>query len=122
MKEAFSQAFRDRSFIIATASTAIALLAILVLCSFSIQPSEIQVPIRNTVFGITYTYREQWYNELIFPAFALLVAGFHTALSTRFYVLKDRRYAIVFQWLTTVILAVAFIMFIAIFRVIAVVS
>ena len=98
------------------------LVCIGVVCVIEIRPNELQVPIRNTVFGITYTYREQWYNELYFAGFAVLVAVLNTLIATKLYAVKDRRYGIAFQWLTAVILAISVLILTAIFRVISVVE
>lgn len=122
VKESFQQAMRDRSFVVAFVATAIGLVAILLLGAFQIRTSEIQVPLRNTVFGITYTYREQWYNELYFLVFAALVSVIHTLISLKLYVAKDRRFALAFQWLTVVMLAIFFITLLAVFKVIAIVQ
>lgn len=122
IQAATRQALRDRGFIIALIATIIALVGVLALCAINIRPSELQVPIRNTVFGIRYTYQEQWYNELSFVVFAILVAVLHTGISVRLYTLKDRRYGISFQWLTVVLLTISFLVLVAIFRVISVVQ
>ena len=122
MKTAIREALRDRAYVTALVVTAIALVAVLVLCVANIHPSELQVPIRNTVFGTRYTYQEQWYNELAFAGFAILVATFHTVISARLYAMKDRRYSIAFQWLTVAMLLISFLVFVAIFRVISVVQ
>ena len=48
--------------------------------------------------------------------------GLHTLLSLKLYTLKNREFAIALQWLTAVMLAIAFLFFIAIFRVISIVE
>lgn len=116
------RALLDRSFLVAFLATILAFMAIGVLSIIEIRPNELQVPIRNTVFGITHTYREQWYNELSFVFFALLVAGMNTLIASKLFAIKDRRYGIAFQWLTCLLLAISFVIFIAIFRVISVVE
>lgn len=116
------QAITDRGFLTASVVSGVVLLAIGVLCAVVIRPNELQVPIRNTVFGITYTYREQWYNELSFALFAVIVAVINTFLAAKLYVSKDRRYGIAFQWLSAILLVISFIILVAIFRVISVVE
>lgn len=122
IKNTFKQATGDRNYLIALILSGVVLLAILVLSAIEIRPSELQVPIRNTVFGITFTYREQWYNELAFVGLALLMGAFHTLIALKLYALKDRRYGIAFQWLTVIMLGITFLMLVAIFKVIAVVK
>ena len=122
IKAALRQAVTDRGFVTALVAGGLVFLAIAILCAIEIRPNELQVPIRNTVFGITYTYREQWYNELSFAGFAVLVATLNTFIAAKLYVSKDRRYGIAFAWLTVALLAICFFFFIAIFRVISVVE
>ena len=116
------QATKDRGFLVALIVSAVLLIAVVVLCSVEIRPNELQVPVRNTVFGITYTYREQWYSELSFAGFAALVGVLNTFISAKLFVIKDRRYGIAFQWLTAALLVVCFLILFAIFRVISVVE
>lgn len=121
-KELLRQVIRDRAFVAALVACVFFLLAIIVLGITQIHPSDLQIPLRNTVFGITHTYREQWYSELSLIGFAVIVAVLHTLISARLYTLKDRRYAIAFQWLTAILLGITFVILLAIFRVIAIVE
>lgn len=122
MKETLKQALRDRGFVTALIVSGIVLLAIGVLSIIEIRPNELQVPIRNTVFGITYTYREKWYNELSFVGFAAIVGVLNTLIAAKLYDIKDRRYGIGFEWLTAAILLICFLILVAIFNVISVVE
>lgn len=121
-KVALKQIFSDRGFLVAWVVTLLVFMAIAVLCIVEIRPSDLQVPIRYTAFGITNIYRAQWYAELSFAGFAVLVTALHTLIAIRLYGLKDREIARSFMWLTAVILAVAFFIFLAIFRVISIVD
>lgn len=122
IKSSIRHAISDRGFLTALIVNGLILLAIGILATLEIRPNELQVPIRNTVFGITYTYREQWYNELYFVAFALLVGVLNTLIATKLFSSKDRRYGIAFAWLTAALLMVCFLVLVAIFRVISVVE
>jgi uncharacterized membrane protein (UPF0136 family) len=122
IKAIVQQAARDRGYVVALITSAVILVAVAVLCSVEIRPNELQVPIRNTVFGITYTYREQWYSELAFAGFAVLVWGLNTLIAAKLFVIKDRRYGIGFQWLTGILLAICFFILLSVFRVISIVE
>lgn len=121
-KTVFKQIFADRGFLAPWIVSLLVLIAILILSIVEIRSSDLQVPIRYTAFGITNIYRAQWYVELAFPAFALLVMGLHTFIAARLYTLKNRDISRGFMWLTAVILAISFLMFLAIFRVISIVD
>jgi hypothetical protein len=121
-KALFKQVFADRGFLAAWLVSLIVFVAIAILCIFEIRPSDLQVPIRYTAFGITNIYRAQWYSELAFAGFALLVMGLHTVIAVRLYSIKNRDIARGFMWLTAIVLAIAFLIFLAIFRVISIVE
>lgn len=113
---------RDRGFLGAFIASCVLLVALLVLSAASIRPSDIQVPLQYTAFGITNIYRSQWYNELAFPLFALVVFVMNTLIGIRFGTEKNRQFAVAYQWLTAVILAIAFLIMLAVFRVISIVQ
>ncbi len=92
------------------------------LCAVEIRPNDLQVPIRYSAFGTMKIYRAQWYSELSFAGFAVLMTTLHTMISFRLYKLKSRDYAIAFQWLTVVMLVMALLFFLAVFRVISIVE
>lgn len=121
-KAAFKQALADRGFLVAWIVTLVVFLAIIVLCIIEIRPSDLQVPIRYSAFGITNIYRAQWYHELAFAGFATVVTAVHTLVAVRLYSLKNRDIARAFLWLTSVVLAIAFFIFLAIFSVISIVE
>ncbi len=117
-----TQALRDRGYMIALLVSVVVFLALVGLFAFEIKPSDLQVPIRYSAFGITNIYRAQWYHELAMAGFALLVLVLHTSIAFRLYSLKGRRYAVAFQWLTVLMLAMSFLVFLAIFKVISIVE
>lgn len=121
-KIAFKQAFADRGFLAAWLVSLLMFVAIAVLCIVEIRPSDLQVPIRYTAFGITNIYRAQWYAELAFAAFGAIVMVVHTFIAVRLYTLKNRDIARGMMWLTAIMLAIAFLIFLAIFRVISIVE
>ncbi|HMR73338.1 MAG TPA: hypothetical protein PKD68_05020 [Candidatus Saccharibacteria bacterium] len=121
-KATFKQVFADRGFLAAWVVSLLVVIAILILSVIEIRPTDLQVPIRYTAFGITNIHRAQWYAELAFPLFALLAMGLHTVIAVRLYALKNRDISRGFMWLTAVVLAIAFLMFSAIFRVISIVD
>ena len=121
-KEFIRQVFSDRGFFLAWIASVLAFLAIVVLCALEIRPSELQVPIRYSAFGITNIYRAQWYSELGFVGFSVLTLVLHTLIGIKLYKIKNRDFAIAFQWLATIVLSIAFLTFLAIFKVISIVE
>ena len=120
MKESFISLIRFRPFMTAWIVSLLALLLVVVFCAIEIRPSDIQVPLRYTAFGITHIYREPWVNELLFPVFALLIFGAHTFVALKLASLKSVKIAVGFQWFTALLLLLVFMTLLAIFKVVAV--
>lgn len=121
-KEQILITLKDRGFLGAFIATAVVLLAIIILSAISIRPSDIQVPLHYTAFGITNIYRSQWYNELAFPLFGVLIFTVNSLVSVRLYNKKSRQFGIAYQWLTAVVLGVSLLIMMAVFRVISIVQ
>lgn len=75
----------------------------------SISPSELQVVVRYTSFGITNFYREQWYYLLNFVLFGLLTFFVNTAVAIKLFETKGRQSAILFVWLSILIVVIAWV-------------
>ncbi len=107
----------DRAFWAAWAAIGLLIIAIIIIGAIYIRPSDLQVPVRYSAFGITHFYRDRWYYEVVFIVFALLVATFHTLISARLLEVKGKQFALGFLWLTVVILAISAVFILAILRV-----
>lgn len=77
----------------------------------SLHPSDLQVAVHYTAYGETNFYREKWYYLISFILFGLVVAASHTALIVKLFVQERRQIAILFAWLS--ILLVVIMWFIA---------
>ena len=117
MKPTFQRSLTDRAFLVPFVLAGLLVLGILILGAANIRYSELQVPVRYSSFGITNFYREQWFYQLTFMAFALIVYAAHTLIALRLYEKKGNRFATAFQWLTVVVLLTALITIAAIFQV-----
>ena len=109
----------DRAFWAAWVAIGLIILVIIIIGAIYIRPSDLQVPVRYSGFGITHFYRDKWYYEIAFIVFAVLVAVFHTLISAKLLEVKGRQFALGFLWLTVVILAIAMVFILAILRVAA---
>lgn len=122
IKESFYNAISDRGYLTAFIVGALLLLTNLILCAVEIRPNDLQVPIRYSAFGITNIYRAQWYHELSFIAFLLLIFVLHTLISLKLFRIKNRSYAVAFQWLTAIMLAIVFLFLLTIFRMVSIIE
>lgn len=122
IKQSFQNAIADRGYLTAFIASGLVFIADLILCIVEIRPNDLQVPIRYTAFGITNIYRAQWFHELSFVLFLVLVFVLHTLISLKLFQVKNRTYAVAFQWLTAVMLGIAFLFFMTIFRMISIIE
>jgi len=97
----------DRLMAVLTIMMILAALAYCVFVAVSLQPSDLQVAVHYTAFGETSFYREKWYYLLSFVAFGLIVAVIHTALILKLYTLEQRQLAVLFAWLSILIIIIA---------------
>lgn len=109
----------DRAFWAAWVVIGLIVAAIVVIGIVYIRPSDLQIPVRYSGFGITHFYRDKWYYEIIFIVFALVVAALHTLISARLLEVKGKQFALGFLWLTVVVLSVSCIFILAILRIAA---
>lgn len=121
-REIFSQLIRHRAFLAAFIVSAVVCSAVIIMCALYIRPSDIQVPMRYSAFGITNIYRSQWVEEFAFPGLAVLMFVLNTLVSIKLYRFKGPDFATAYQWLTAITFGIAFLMILAVFRVIAIVQ
>lgn len=121
-KEQIITTLKDRGFLGAFLVSALVFLLIIILSAIFIRPSDIQVPLYYTAFGITNIYRSQWYYELAFPLFGALLFVMNTLVGVRLYEKKNRNFGIAYQWLTAIMLGISLFVMIAVFRVISIVQ
>jgi hypothetical protein len=87
----------------------VAALAYCIYVAVSLQPSDLQVAVHYTAFGGTSFYREKWYYLTSFIVFGLIIATVHTALILKLYTQERRQMAILFGWLSLLIIVIAWI-------------
>ncbi len=72
----------------------------------SLRPSDLQVAVHYTAFGGTSFYREKWYYLITFIAFGALIAIIHSALIVKLYTQGRRQIAILFAWLSMLLIVI----------------
>jgi hypothetical protein len=76
----------------------------------SLRPSDLQVAVHYTAFGPTGFYRQQWYYLITFVVFGLLVAVMHTAVIVKMHTQGRRQMALLFGWISFLLIVIAFFM------------
>jgi hypothetical protein len=117
-KHTLSQALGDRAFFFVWLLAVILVIVIIILGATYIRPSDLQLPVRYSSFGITNFYRDKWYYLIGFVVFALVVIVMHTGISLRLLAAKGRAFAIGFLWMTVAMLLIATVTIYALFRVV----
>ena len=74
----------------------------------SLRPSDLQVAVHYTSFGGTSFYRDKWYYLINFIAIGAIIGAAHSALVVKLYVQGRRQMALLFAWLSLLILVIAF--------------
>lgn len=119
LKDNFKIAFSDRGYLIAFVGLVLVALIIILMGIFQIRPSELQVPVRYSSFGVTNFYRDRWYYLIGFVVFAVVVALMHVLISLKLYVAKGRQLSIAFIWLSVIMLTISAVFIYAILRVVS---
>ena len=75
----------------------------------SLRPSDLQVAVHYTAFGATSFYREKWYYLLSFVLLGMILAVVHSIIIVKLYVQERRQIALLFTWLSFLILFITWI-------------
>ena len=118
VKQTLRQALGDRAFFFAWLLMTLLVVTIIILGASYIRPSDLQLPVRYSSFGITNFYRDKWYYLISFVVFGLIVLVMHTGISLRLLTAKGRAFALAFLWMTVAMLLIASVTIYALFRVV----
>jgi len=118
-KEALSELIHDRAIVIWLLIMLFLCVGLVVSAVVGLHVSDVQLPIRYTDFGITNTYRDQWYYLLSFPLLALCVVVFHSLISVKL-LAKSRQVALGFLVMTSAVLAFAIIIVVSVLNLVSV--
>lgn len=103
-----------------TVVTILLVLLCLLYCIYvgvSLKPSDLQVAVHYTAYGTTSFYREKWYYLITFIVFGALIAIMHTALIMKLYSQGRRQIALLFAWLSILLIVITWFITWAILRV-----
>lgn len=117
IKENFKLILADRGYLTAVVVLLLVTIGIVIMGAINIRPSELQIPVRYTSFGITNFYRDRWYYLLTFLLFAIVIAAMHILVSVRLFAAKGRGLAVSFIWLSVIVLIIASVFIFAVLRV-----
>ena len=117
MRTTFQRTIKIRAYAVPFILGGLLVMALLIMGAINIRISELQVPVRYSSFGITNFYREQWFYQLSFMFFSLIIFIMNSLLGLKLSEKKGESYAVAFQWLTVGLLIITLITVAAIFQV-----
>lgn len=79
---------KDRTAVMLVLALAVSCVVLITMVIVRLHPSDVQIPVRYTGFGQTFIYRDQWYTQYSYVAFAVVVATINTFLGVRLYQLR----------------------------------
>ncbi len=119
IKQSLPLALKDRTYMTVWAAGLLVLIVLLIVGVFYIRPTDIQVPVRYSSFGITHFYSEKWFYQLNFVIFGIFIWVFHSLVALRLLAQRGRGFAMAFQWLTVGMLTITLATVITILRVVS---
>lgn len=85
----------------------------------ALRPSDLQVAVHYSAFGMTNFYREKWYYLLSFALFGGVLMFAHVVLAARIYSQERRQLALLFTALSILMLFVAWVLTRSVLRIAA---
>lgn len=103
-------AISDRPFVISWLILLVTTLVIAIIFATQIRPSELNIPVRYTTFGvgITHIYNDTWYYLLNFIIFIVGSFVLHTFIALKLFLQKGTVFARLFIHLSIVLLVVEY--------------
>lgn len=119
-KDILTQVTKDRLLLALMFVGAILALILIVSSLIQIRPSDIQVPVRYSAYGITNLYREKWYYLLSFIGAGIMLLVLHPLLIMKLYKEKGREFAVGFAALTVLVAFIGVLLTSAVLRVVSI--
>lgn len=107
---------KDRKYTFALIGLASSFLAVLIISLVYIRPGELLPPIRYSTFDTSEFRLGQWTYMLNYVVFAIIVLVGHFLISAKLYQERGREFALGFVYLGTMLLIVAFVFFLGLYR------
>lgn len=109
----------DRKYLFALIGLGLVLLVVIIITVIYVRPGELRVPVRYSRYDSKNYSLEQWFYLLNFVVFGFVVFFGHLAVSAKLYQEKGREFALGFVYAGTVLLSIAVVFFLAIFKIVS---
>ncbi len=78
-------AMKDRTFVIALLALLLTSTVMVIIFATQIKPSQLNLPIRYTTFGVTHVYNDSWYYLLGFILFIIAAFVIHSLIALKLF-------------------------------------
>lgn len=95
---------------------------VIITAAIHVQPSELQVTVHYTAFGVTNFYRDSWYYLVVFVLQAALLLIGHTLVTLKLFNQKGRNFALLFLVLSCAVAVIIELLFLGLYNVVSLVQ
>lgn len=99
---------KDRSLIAWWLLFVLLVIILIIVFAFQIQPSELNVLARYSVFGIAHLYNDSWVYHLSFVGFGILVVVLHTLIALKLHAQRSAFAARLFIILSIALIVISY--------------
>lgn len=107
-------ALKDRAFVIPLLGLLLASLVIVIVFATQIKPSQLNLPIRYTTFGVTHVYNDSWYYLLGFILFIVASFIIHSLIALKLFSQKGPVIARLFLTLSIMLVVIEYFFIISV--------
>lgn len=110
---------RDRDILTAWIVFAVSALLVIITAAVHVVPSELQVTVHYTGYGVTNFYRDNWYYLAVFAVQAVVLLVAHTLIAFKVHEYKGKGYTVFFLYLSVALALMTELLLLGLFRVVA---
>lgn len=118
-KEIIQTALRDRLLLLLSVLCIITGLIIIISTLLQVRPTDVQVPVRYSAYGVTNLYRDQWYYLLSFIGMGVLLIA-QPLIALKLLQEKGREFALAYTVAAVIIGAIGALLVQAVLRVVSI--
>jgi hypothetical protein len=119
-KETITLALKDRLLLIVMLVGMGLALVLIASSLLQIRPSDVQIPVRYSAYGVTNLYRDQWFYLISFVGAGVLFFVANPLITLKLLQEKGREFALTFSAVTILITLIASLLTLAVFRVVSI--
>lgn len=116
------QAATDRNLLVTWVGFMVVSIIVIITAALHVRPSELQVTVHYTAFGVTNFYRDSWYYLVVFVLQAVLLIVAHSFITLKLYDAKGKYFAVFFLGLSIAVATIIELLLAGLFHVVGLVQ